>query len=380
MHVVVTVGRDSAKGRLESVTVCAGAGPDEQHRRVDVLCDLLEAVGDAVVRRLRTRFLEVSLGVVGRLLDFSTEFRTRRLGGKLVVGLNPLAPLGVGHTGRNEAHGDDFFVERFAVLDGARQCRFRRRRAIERNEKDHIRLYCVRDNQTNRTGENHRSPMLLVAVPEAVGMTAPVLDPTAANVERVADCVRDGGVVAAPTDTNMGLLLDPWYPAAVKRAFDIKDRSLSKPLTLFVRDPDDWRRFGTHDNPALVERVVDAFWPGPLNIVLERTEQVHDERLCLDSTVSVGCLSNPTWRALVAAIDRPVAMTSANRSGEADDRLVDTEFAREQVGDGVDLILAGEPQGTTTASTIVDLSGDPEIVRAGDITAADLNEAADLGV
>lgn len=211
-------------------------------------------------------------------------------------------------------------------------------------------------------------------------MIAPVLSPTEENVEQVADCVRDGGVVVAPTDTNMGLLLDPWYPGAIERAYELKGRSRSKPLTLFVRDPGDWERFGTVADHGKVQSVVDAFWPGPLNVVFERTEQVPDERLCLGSTVSIGCVSNPVWRDLLAGIDRPVAMTSANKAGQADDRLVDVEFAREQVGAGVDYILAGEPQGTTTASTILDLTGEPEIIRQGDLTAGELEETAELGL
>jgi L-threonylcarbamoyladenylate synthase len=101
-------------------------------------------------------------------------------------------------------------------------------------------------------------------------VTAPVLEPTDENVARVADCIREGGVVVAPSDTNLGLALDPWDPAAVRRAYEIKDRPAHKPLTLFVRDPGDWRRFASHENPAVVDALAEEFWPGPLNLVLER--------------------------------------------------------------------------------------------------------------
>jgi len=217
-------------------------------------------------------------------------------------------------------------------------------------------------------------------------MTAPVLEPTSENLRRAAEIVREGGVVAAPSDTNLGLLVDPRHEAAVERAYEIKGRPAHKPLTLFVRDPADWRRYGTHDDPDLVDALVDAFWPGPLNIVLERTERVPHERIQRDGTVSVGCLSNPTWCELVAGLDGPVAMTSANRSGAVpDDTLVDVELAREHVGDGVDAIVAGGAQGTTRASTIVDVTGatteegasSVEILRRGDVTRDDI--AAALG-
>ena len=204
-----------------------------------------------------------------------------------------------------------------------------------------------------------------------------LLEPTAENVERAAAVIRDGGVVVAPSDTNLALTLDPTQSQAVERAYAIKDRPPHKPLTLFVRDPDDWRRYATHRTPSLVEKVVDAFWPGPVNVVLPATDAVPHQRCMRDGTVSIGCLSNPVWRDLAATVDGALAMTSANESGTVDDaRLVDVDLAADHVGDDVDLLLAGEPQGTTRASTILDLSsGQPTILRPGDVTAGDLADA-----
>lgn len=214
---------------------------------------------------------------------------------------------------------------------------------------------------------------------------ADVLEPTSENLERAAECVREGGVIVAPSDTNMALTLDPWHADAIERAYEVKDRPAHEPLTLFVRNPGDWRRYGDHPDSDLVASLAEAFWPGPLNLVLERTEAVHDERLSRDGTVAIGCLSNPVWRELVAHVEGPVAMTSANVSGTVDDdTLVDVETAVEHVGDAVDYVVAGEPQGTTRASTIVDLTvGDPSdasVLRQGDITAEDLRAAADVSL
>jgi L-threonylcarbamoyladenylate synthase len=199
-----------------------------------------------------------------------------------------------------------------------------------------------------------------------------LVDPTPTNLDRVAECVREGGVVVAPSDTNLGLLLQPTSPA-VERAYEIKGRDPEKPLTLFVRDPDDWRRYGRHDDPALVEAVTDAFWPGPLNVVLEATDGVDHERLRMDGTVSIGCLSNSVWRDLTSRLEGPLAMTSANQSGAmTDDELVGVDTALEQVGDAVDYVLDAEPEGTTRASTILSLAGDPRILRAGDLSRAEI--------
>lgn len=216
-------------------------------------------------------------------------------------------------------------------------------------------------------------------------MSAPVLSPSEENIAVAAACVRDGGVVVAPSDTNMALTVAPDYESAIDRAYEIKDRPLSKPLTLFVREPDDWRRFGRHDDPALVDALADAFWPGPLNLVLERDAPALDDRCAMDGTVSVGCLANPVWREFADAVGGPVAMTSANRSGTVpDDRLVDVDLAVDHVGDGVDYVLRGEPDGTTRASTILSLAdGGPDkatILRRGDLTADAVESAAPVRV
>ena len=205
-----------------------------------------------------------------------------------------------------------------------------------------------------------------------------LLDPTDEGVATAADCILEGGVVVAPSDTNLALTLDPWDEAAIERAFRIKNREPTDPLTLFIRDPDDWREWATTDRGAAVDALVEAFWPGPLNIVLPKTDAVPDRVVAGGETVALGCLANPTWRRLAAAVDQPLCMTSANLTGQADDQLVDLDLAVEQVGDRVDYVLTGGPQGTTQSSTIVDLaSEEPTILRHGDITAADLDAATD---
>jgi len=162
--------------------------------------------------------------------------------------------------------------------------------------------------------------------------------------------------------------------------YDIKDRPRHKPLTLFVREPSDWRRFGQHEHPELVDRLAEQFWPGPLNLVLERDAPELDEQCAMDGTVSVGCLANPVWREFADAVGGPVAMTSANVSGTVpDDTLVTPEMARDHLGDGVDYLLGGQPDGTTRASTILSLAagadGEATVLRQGDVTDAAIERA-----
>lgn len=210
-------------------------------------------------------------------------------------------------------------------------------------------------------------------------MTTRVLDPTPENLRLAAARIRDGGVVLSPSDTNMALGVDPRDGAAIERVYEIKDRPPEKPLPLFVRDPADWRRYGRPDEAGVAERLIDAFWPGPLFLIVEATDEVPHERLQRAGTVCLGCFANPTWRELMSHLDTPLAMTSANRSGTVpDDTLIDLELARAHVGDRVDVVIAdGPPEAATRATTIVDVANGPRLHRAGDVTAADLNAVVD---
>ena len=92
------------------------------------------------------------------------------------------------------------------------------------------------------------------------------------GIETAANCILDGGMVVAASDTNPALTLDPWDEAAIERAFRIKSRKPVDPLTLFISDPADWRQWANTDQPDIVDALIDAFWPGPPNIILEKTD------------------------------------------------------------------------------------------------------------
>jgi L-threonylcarbamoyladenylate synthase len=206
-----------------------------------------------------------------------------------------------------------------------------------------------------------------------------VLEPNEVNFRTAGESVVNGGIVIAPSDTNLALTLNPWKDEAIERAFAIKNRPATSALTLFFLEPDEWKEYADAPDPGLVQAFADAFWPGPLNIILPRKSTISDRMVCGGATVSLGCLSNPVWRGMMKYTNMPVAMTSANLSGQADGVLVDLELALRQVGDKVDYILKGEAQGTTKSSTIIDLSGgQPRITRYGDVTTAQLNAIAPI--
>lgn len=205
-----------------------------------------------------------------------------------------------------------------------------------------------------------------------------VLKPIKENFQLIADCIKKGGVIISPSDTNIALTLDPWNEAAIERAFAIKNRPATSPLTLFVLNPDDWKKYGEAEDEEMVQALVDKFWPGPLNIIVKKKDTVPDRMLCGESTVSISCLSNPVWRGMMKELNMPVAMTSANLSGQANGVLVDMNLALEQVGDKVDYLLEGVAQGTTKSSTIISLVDEPCITRLGDISAEDIEKVINI--
>lgn len=207
-----------------------------------------------------------------------------------------------------------------------------------------------------------------------------VLDPTPGNLREAAACIRAGGVVLSPSDTNMALGVDASNEAAIARVYEIKGRPRAKPLPVFVREPADWQRYGRPDEAGIAGRLIDAFWPGPPFLIVSATERVPHERLQREGTVCLGCIANPVWRELMSHLDGPLAMTSANRSGAVDDEtLIDLELARNQVGERVDVIIDDDPPADATrATTIVDLANGPRLHRAGDLTSADLHAVVDV--
>ncbi|HEY0524159.1 MAG TPA: L-threonylcarbamoyladenylate synthase [Stellaceae bacterium] len=201
-----------------------------------------------------------------------------------------------------------------------------------------------------------------------------------AGIARAASIVRNGGVVVIPTDTNMGLAVDPWNLAAIDRVFAIKRRAAIKPLTLYIDRPEQWREYGT-GSPAAVEQIdilAGRFWPGPLNIIAEAREAIRTPMLCGQTTIAISCVSNTATRAIVAQSGKPLALTSANISGTADDRLVDMDFVLGQIGEDVDLIVEGGAQNTTKSTTIVAVIDEPKLLREGDLNWSRIAQALGL--
>lgn len=193
------------------------------------------------------------------------------------------------------------------------------------------------------------------------------------DIARAAALLRAGGVVAFPTETVYGLGADATDARAVARVFAIKGRPRFNPLIVHLAEPGDAGAHAPVDRRA--RALMERFWPGGLTIVLPRRAACPVAPLALAGldTVALRCPAHPLARELLARCGRPVAAPSANRSG----RLSPTaaSHVRSELGDAVDLVLDGGPCPIGVESTVVDLTGEPTLLRPGALAPAALGIA-----
>ncbi|HYD74528.1 L-threonylcarbamoyladenylate synthase [Ramlibacter sp.] len=190
--------------------------------------------------------------------------------------------------------------------------------------------------------------------------------------------LQAGELVAFPTETVYGLGADAGNDAAVARIFAAKGRPSDHPLIVHVPDGAAVGRFAA-DVPAFAQRLIDAFWPGPLTLILPRREGVAQAAAGGHATIGLRCPSHPVAHALLQACsqaDPPVAglaAPSANRFG----RVSPTSAAHvaSEFGEAL-LVLDGGPCEVGIESAIVDCTrGRPVLLRPGVLTAQQIGDA-----
>ncbi|HEY6533764.1 MAG TPA: L-threonylcarbamoyladenylate synthase [Acidimicrobiales bacterium] len=193
-----------------------------------------------------------------------------------------------------------------------------------------------------------------------------------AGVERAAAVLRAGGLVAFPTETVYGLGADASDPAAVARIFAAKGRPGDHPLIVHLGDADLVEAWADGVPPE-AHLLADAFWPGPLTMLLWRSPKAPDAVTGGRDTVGLRVPDHPLARQLLDAFGDGVAAPSANRFG----RVSPTTAADvvSDLGDAVDLVLDGGPCRVGVESTIVDLTGgEPVLLRPGGVAIERLTE------
>ena len=182
--------------------------------------------------------------------------------------------------------------------------------------------------------------------------------------------LREGGVVAFPTDTLYGLGADVFNASALQRVFDIKGRPAELALPVLVADWPQVEVVAVGLTEA-ARRLAAAFWPGSLTLVLPKSPSLSLLVTGGRDTVAVRMPDHPVPLTLAAQLGRPITGTSANRSGEAD--LKTLAAVQATLGGSVDCIVDVGPPPQGTPSTVVDLTGDvPALIREGAIPFAEV--------
>ncbi len=199
---------------------------------------------------------------------------------------------------------------------------------------------------------------------------------TPRNLARLARVLRDGGLVAAPTETVYGLAADALDPTACRAIFRAKGRPATDPLIVHLRSVRELANVAVPNSAALL--LAKKFWPGPLTLVLPKLPVVPDVVSAGLPSVAVRVPAHPLFRRLLALSGRPLAAPSANPFGYVSPTTAD--HVRASLGSKIDHILDGGPCAVGVESTIVDLRDPaaPVLLRPGAVTHAQLEAA--LGV
>lgn len=198
------------------------------------------------------------------------------------------------------------------------------------------------------------------------------LDKDAAQIRRAGQILREGGLVAFPTETVYGLGGDALNPLSSRRIYAAKGRPQDNPLIVHICRREDLGRIAARI-PREAEKLAERFWPGPLTMVLPRADRVPRETTGGLDTVAVRMPDHPVALALIDAAGGFVAAPSANTSGKPSPTLA--KYVLEDMDGRIDMILDGGPVGIGLESTIVDMTSEiPTILRPGYITQEMLEE------
>ena len=180
-------------------------------------------------------------------------------------------------------------------------------------------------------------------------------------IAKVADILRNGGLIAYPTDTTYGIGCSIFNKKGVERIYQIKQREKKKPFSFICADLSDVTNYARVSNYAF--NILKRHLPGPYTFVLEATRVVPDLLVTKQKTVGIRIPDNPICLAIVRELGHPIVTTSANLTGEepiGDPLQIDRELGKQ-----LDLVVDG---GLLPAdvSSVISLIGDvPEVLRKG---------------
>ena len=194
------------------------------------------------------------------------------------------------------------------------------------------------------------------------------------NILAASKIIKEGGLVAFPTETVYGLGADGLNPIAVAKVFEVKKRPSFNPLILHISKRGQLEEFSKIESEKIL-RLVDKFWPGPLTLVLPKTDKVPEIVTAGNPTVAIRMPDHPVALQLIEACNTPIAAPSANRFGH----LSPTEAAHVEnyLGSKVDMILDGGKCAVGVESTILQFhENEFYLLRPGGLSKEDIESVA----
>jgi len=192
------------------------------------------------------------------------------------------------------------------------------------------------------------------------------------QVQKGISILKQGGIVAFPTDTVYGLGACANLPQAVERVYKVKERARNMPLPLLLAEVSQITEVA-EPVPPIAWLLINSFLPGALTIVLPRSNSVPDIITAGSKTIAVRIPAHPVPTALAQGLGTPVVGTSANLSGRPSP--LTAEEVHSQLGDKIDLVIDGGRCPGGKESTIVDVTGQtPVVLREGAISREELKQ------
>lgn len=202
------------------------------------------------------------------------------------------------------------------------------------------------------------------------------LSTTEEDLAKAGEIIRNGGLVAFPTETVYGLGADAFNAEAVESIYQVKGRPADNPSIVHICDREQLGMITLHVTDMMV-RVMDAFWPGPVTMICQKTFEIPYVTTGGLDTVGIRMPGNADARAFIKAAGCPIAAPSANLSGKPSP--TSAEHVKDDFDGKIGAIIDGGACEYGIESTVIDMTGDvPMILRPGILTAEDFEEK--LGV
>ena len=195
-----------------------------------------------------------------------------------------------------------------------------------------------------------------------------LLKNTEEDIKTAAELLKNGGVVGIPTETVYGLAADALNPEAVKKIFKAKGRPGDNPLIVHICDFSDIERLNLVTKiPDTAKKLADAFWPGPLTMIMKKSDVIPNEVSAGLDTVAIRFPSHKTAQAIIRESGTVLAAPSANISGSPSPTTA--QHVMNDMDGKIDAVLDGGASEVGLESTVITLAGDvPRVLRPGGIT------------